>query len=132
MKLRLMLVALLALTAGVACGGNGPRGNYSRGGYRGAPRAVVVAPVYRIPMQDARFLQGYYRDSYRGRRLPPGIQNRLQRGQGLPRGWRMQPVPRGLQRGLAPLPRGYRRGLVNGAFVVVNPRGVIVDFVAPF
>jgi hypothetical protein len=107
----------------------GPQGKGKGKGSSGPDVAVSVG-VYRIPQPDIVVVQQYYR----GRSLPPGLQKKLARGGSLPPGWqkKLQPVPVVLEQRLAPLPRGYRRAMIDGAFVVYEPGGMIIDVVASF
>src|SRR5258706_829075 len=82
---------------------------------------------------DARLIGEYYAPRYRS--LPPGLQKKLARRGHLPPGWerRIEPVPVVLERQLVPLPPEYRRGVIDGHFVVYNPRAeVVIDVVGLF
>jgi hypothetical protein len=119
----------IGLLAGALAWG-APQGKGKGKGSGGANNVSVGVSVYRISDPDIVIVKEYYH----GRSLPPGLEKKLARGGSLPPGWqkKVQPVPVVLERRLAPLPSGYRRGIIDGAFVVYEPGGMIIDVVASF
>jgi len=64
------------------------------------------------------------------RRLPPGLQKRLERNKGLPPGLQTRALPYHLERGLTPLPKGFIRLKVGGDIVILDQKTrVVVDVV---
>ena len=90
------------------------------------PTAVVVT-VFREPDRGA------FRDYYRTRRsevraLPPGIAKNLARGKPLPPGIDRTRVPDAILVRLPARPAGYEVFLVGDRVVMLDRRGLVMDF----
>ena len=94
---------------------------------KGPKKKQVVVTVFREPDR------GVFRDYYRVHRtevrpLPPGIAKNLARGKPLPPGIVRTPVPEVILVRMPPRPAGYEVFLVGDRVVMLDRRGLIVDY----
>jgi hypothetical protein len=94
---------------------------------KGPKKKQAVVTVFREP--DRGVFREYYR-VHRGevRALPPGIAKNLARGKPLPPGIVRAPVPEVILVRLPPRPAGYEVFLVGDRVVMLDRRGLIVDY----
>ena len=94
---------------------------------KGPKKKQAVVTVFREPDR------GVFRDYYRVHRtevrpLPPGIAKNLARGKPLPPGIVRTPVPEVILVRMPPRPAGYEVFLVGDRVVMLDRRGLIVDY----
>lgn len=79
---------------------------------------------WRFREDDRNHFYSHYRhdaDRWRGRKRPVFV-----RGQAIPSGYRIQPVPSSYWQGVPPPPQGYQYGYYDGYVVAYNPTTRIV------
>jgi hypothetical protein len=79
---------------------------------------------WRFQQQDRQHFYSHYRrdaDRWRGRKRPHFV-----RGQAIPRGYVIQPVPQAYWQNVPPPPPGYQYGYYDGYVVAYNPTTRII------
>lgn len=137
---RFALTATLFLTAasGIAQGppgrdpynpppghGGVPPGQAKKQGYGGMPPGQAKKyEDWRFREEDRDHFYSHYRrdtDRWRGKRRPTFV-----RGQAIPRGYVIQPVPRSYWQDVPPPPPGYQYGYYDGYVVSYDPTTRII------
>jgi Ni/Co efflux regulator RcnB len=146
---RLMLVPILVAAVGVGVAQDRDNGHNNRGrdnghdngrhngndrndnrdrGNRGNQRND-----FHFRDQDRGRFESHYRSDLNRWRQHPQNRPRFARGQRIPYGYRIQPVPRSYYVGVAPLPPGYQYGYYDGYVVAYDPTtrmiGDVMDLV---
>lgn len=76
--------------------------------------------------QDRGRFESHYRNDLNRWRRHPQNRPRFARGERIPYGYRIQPVPRSYYVGVAPLPPGYQYGYYDGYVVAYDPTTRII------
>ena len=136
---RILLLAACAVAVAMPASAQGNSGNKPAQARARAerPQAKVNTSRQATPVRvifrdrDREVFQGYHeRHLVVVRPLPPGIEQRLERGKPLPPGIARTRLAPGLVRVAPRLPRGYSYLQVGPSVVVVDSRNRVVDILA--